>query len=152
MDELPHTSPGSRGPADTTSLQPVHVCAAVIERDGLLLLAQRAVGSHLAGQWEFPGGKVRGGESYQSCIRREIREEMGVDVAEPEHLHSLTHTYPEKTVHLHFLWCSIAAQAQPRALEHERIAWVTPTAAAQLNMAEADRRFLNWLALHCLRP
>ena len=72
----------------------LEVCAAVAFRDGKLLLASRRPGSNLAGKWEFPGGKQRDGESLVDCIRRELLEELGLEITDALELFSLVHRYP----------------------------------------------------------
>lgn len=124
----------------------IHVCAAVIKRDGAFLLALRPEGKHLAAHWEFPGGKVAAGESLEDCIRREIKEELGVVIDHSRHLYSLDHAYPGKTIKLHFMECALDESREPVALEHEAVIWVSPREAMELNLAPADRRFLyHWL-------
>src|SRR5712692_8874159 len=87
------------------------VAAGLVFRDGRLLITQRQAGAHLGGLWEFPGGKREGPESFQACLRRELREELGIEVEVGELVETITHQYPEKTVglncdsrHLAVLW------------------------------------------------
>lgn len=122
---------------------PIDVCAAVIVRDGRVLLATRPDGTHLVGKWEFPGGKVHDGESLTACIRREIREELGLDVLEPVHLRCVTHQYPEKAIRLHFLLCTVRADCEPVCHEGQEARWVTPEELRGLDLAPADRVFLD---------
>ena len=124
----------------------IEVCAAVIQQHGNLLLALRPDGSHLQGHWEFPGGKVHEGETLEACIRREIREELGVGVDGTDFLRTVEHHYPEKSIRLHFLACSIPDEVVPLPLQHETIGWFPPAAAASLNLAPADHIFLDWFA------
>ncbi len=74
----------------------VEVSAALIFRDGKLLIAQRHAKSHLGGLWEFPGGKREAGETFEQCLVREICEELGVDISAGELFEEVSHTYPEK--------------------------------------------------------
>ena len=121
----------------------IGVCAAVIIHDGAFLLGVRPAGKHLAGYWEFPGGKARAGETLEACVKREVKEELGVSVKHVHHLHSLDHHYPEKCVRLHFMECEREAGSQPLALEHDAIRWVTLKEAETMSLAPADRRFLK---------
>lgn len=89
----------------------------------MILLARRMPESHLGGLWEFPGGKKEFGETLEYCLRREVREELGVDISEPLPFHALHYQYPEKVVELNFYTCSII-QGIPQALECAEIAWV----------------------------
>jgi mutator protein MutT len=123
----------------------IDVCAAVIVRGHYFLLAQRPEGKHLAGKWEFPGGKVDPNESLHDCIAREILEELGLDVLNPRLLVSLEHDYPEKRIRLHFLQCAIADDAAPCHHEGQDSAWVNIQELSSQDLAPADRRFVEWL-------
>ena len=97
----------SRRPHDTGL--PIVVAAAVVERDGAFLLTRRLKGTHLAGTWEFPGGKCEPDETPEACLHREIHEELAVDVVVGERLLVTRHTYPERTVELHFFAADVGA-------------------------------------------
>src|SRR5260370_16416516 len=81
------------------------VAAGLVFRDGRLLITQRQAGAHLGGLWEFPGGKREKPESFQAGLRRELREELGVEVEVGELVETITHEYPEKTLRLKFFLC-----------------------------------------------
>ena len=89
------------------------VLAAVVERDGAFLLTRRLSGTHLAGTWEFPGGKCEPGESHEDCLRRELIEELAVTAEIGAEIFTITHAYPEKTVELHFYRCRIHGTPRP---------------------------------------
>ena len=108
---------------DLQEASTIVVAAAIICRKDMILLARRMPESHLGGLWEFPGGKKEFGETLEDCLRREVREELGVDISEPLPFHALHYQYPEKVVELNFYTCSII-QGIPRALECAEIAWV----------------------------
>src|SRR6185369_17353271 len=76
----------------------VEVSAGLVFRDGKLLITRRPAGAHLGGLWEFPGGKRESAETFEECLVRELREELGIEVEVGAMLESLTHVYPEKTV------------------------------------------------------
>ncbi len=119
----------------------IEVAAGLIFRNGQLLITQRRQGDHLEGFWEFPGGKREADETFEACLRRELREELGTDAEPHELLDSITHAYPEKTVHLRFYRCTwIAGEPQPLACG--ALAWVR---AGQLNdyrFPDADAKLL----------
>jgi mutator protein MutT len=121
----------------------VVVLAAVIERDGAFLLTRRLGGTHLAGTWEFPGGKCEAGESHDACLRRELAEELGVDATVGDEIFSITHAYAERTVELHFRRCSIAGD--PKALLGQEMRWVPRAELERLEFPEADRRLIEAL-------
>lgn len=123
----------------------IDVCAAVIVRDGRYLLARRLPDSHLAGCWEFPGGKQREGENRQDCIRRELKEELGLDASPSRALTTICHTYPEKTVRLHFVPCTLTPEAEPVGLDGQQVGWFPLEGLQHLDLAPADRRFVEWL-------
>src|SRR5262245_54637012 len=83
----------------------IDVSAGLVFRDGQLLITRRHADAHLGGLWEFPGGKRESGETFEQCLVRELREELGIEVEVGEVLESVTHAYPEKTVHLKFFRC-----------------------------------------------
>src|SRR6187402_801609 len=93
---------GERSNASGASMNIIQVAAGLVFREGRLLITQRPPGGHLAGLWEFPGGKREADESFEDCLRRELREELGVEVDVGELVESITHEYPGKSVHLQF--------------------------------------------------
>src|SRR5215472_18080299 len=103
----------------------IDVAAALIFRDGKLLIAQRYHDAHLGGLWEFPGGKREPNEAFEPCLVRELQEELGIEVAVGELIESLTHAYSEKTVHLKFFRCCWL-KGEPRPLGCNAFKWVTP--------------------------
>lgn len=103
----------------------IEVAAAVLFRQGRLLITQRLPGSHLPGLWEFPGGKRKPGESIRECLVREIREELNIGVVVGELFETIEYAYPEKTVCLKFFKCRYAG-GDIQALGCQRFAWVTP--------------------------
>jgi mutator protein MutT len=121
----------------------VIVLAAVIERDGRYLVSRRPAGTHLAGLWEFPGGKCDGGESHERCLARELVEELGVGCTVGPELIVIEHTYPERAVRLHFRRCEI--DGEPRPLLGQELRWVTPVELSALELPEADRELVELL-------
>ena len=119
------------------------VIAAVIERDERILVTRRVQGTHLAGYWEFPGGKLEPGESHGQCLVREIQEELDVVAKVGSHLHSTTHAYVERTIELHFYRASITSE--PRAVLGQRVRWVTSRELAALRLPPADDELVEVL-------
>src|ERR1700757_2300293 len=89
------------------------VVAAVIEHDDCFLVTRRQDGVHLAGMWEFPGGKVANGESHAAALRREMIEELDTDVAVGELVLESSHAYPDRIVTLFFYRCDLLGMPRP---------------------------------------
>lgn len=123
---------------------PLDVAAALVFRAGKLLITQRPTDAHLGGLWEFPGGKREAGESFETCVLRELREELGMEVAVGELIESITHDYPDKTVHLKFFRCGWVRN-EPEPLGCRALKWVTPDELASYEFPAADARLLHRL-------
>jgi mutator protein MutT len=123
---------------------PVVVVAAVIERGGRLLVTRRLRGTHLAGQWEFPGGKCEDDESHVECLVRELREELGVAAEPGSEILVTEHAYPDRTVRLHFRRCAIAGE--PRPILNQEMRWVRRDELGALEFPDADRALIALLS------
>ena len=119
----------------------VEVSAALIFRAGKLLITQRHAKSHLGGLWEFPGGKREPGESFEACLVREIREEIGVEISVGELFEEIRHDYPEKSVHLKFFICRLLA-GEPQRLDCAAVKWIAPSELAAHEFPAADAQLL----------
>ena len=131
------------------SLRPVQpfvieVAAGLVFRHGQLLITQRHAAAHLGGLWEFPGGKREPGESFEQCLARELREELGVEVAVGELFETVTYAYPEKTVHLQFHLCSLH-RGEPEPIGCAAVRWVKQSELADYAFPAADARLLEKL-------
>jgi mutator protein MutT len=130
-----------------TGRRPEHsidVAAGLVFRRGKLLITQRRLDDHLAGLWEFPGGKVEPNESFQTCLTRELREELGIEIHVHEEIEDITHAYPEKTVRLKFFRCAwVSGQAQP--IHCKALAWITREELGTFEFPAADARLLHIL-------
>ena len=120
------------------------VAAALVFRDGKLLITQRHAGAHLGGLWEFPGGKRESNETFEDCLVRELREELGMEVVVGQLVESLTHEYPEKTVHLRFFRCRWKAH-EPQPLGCSAFKWITALELDDYAFPAADVRLLEML-------
>jgi mutator protein MutT len=98
----------------------------------------------MGGLWEFPGGKIEPNETFESCLTRELREELGIEVVVGRLFQSLTHSYPEKTVHLRFFTCRWLRH-EPQALDCAAFAWVTAEELSRYTFPAADRALLGSL-------
>jgi 8-oxo-dGTP diphosphatase len=124
-------------------MTPIVVVAAVIERGDAFLLTLRPDGTHLAGHWEFPGGKVHASETHAEALRREIFEELDAVANVGELVHTVTHAYPEKTVQLFFYRCELMGEAKPMMGQEMR--WVSRDELTSLPFPEADRDLISHL-------
>ena len=125
-------------------MKAIEVAAGLVFRGGKLLITQRPTGGHLAGLWEFPGGKREAGESFEDCLRRELREELGIEVEVGANIESLTHDYPEKSVHLRFFACTWLRH-EPQPLGCSALVWIRRNELAAYEFPAADARLLSRL-------
>lgn len=123
----------------------IEVAAGIIYRDGRILISRRTNGSHLAGFWEFPGGKRLAGESWRDCLKREIKEELGIEVAVRPHDWKTAYTYSDRTVHIRFHRCSIL-HGIPREREGQKIRWARPEELKRFRFPPANHTILVALA------
>ena len=123
----------------------VRVVAAVIYDDHRrVLVTQRPRGKALAGQWEFPGGKIEDGESGAEALRRELREELGVQVTSARQLFELAHEYAERHVLLS-VWMVDQIAGVPAGLEGQRLRWESPSGLRAMPLLRADLPIVEWL-------
>lgn len=130
--------------SNTPSLPTIDVSAGLVFRDGKLLITQRHANAHLGGLWEFPGGKREPGETFEECLVRELREELGIEVIVGELIETVEHEYPEKRVLLKFFRCTWQAN-EPQALGCPAFAWVTREQLAAYEFPAADAHLLERL-------
>ena len=128
----------------TSGLSRIVVAAAVIKRAGAYLVTRRPGGVHLEGYWEFPGGKCEPGEDHETCLRREIEEELGVDVRVGRQIFEVAHEYAERAVELHFFDCELLGE--PVARLGQEMRWVAPGNLATLEFPPADAELIKLLA------
>ena len=122
----------------------IEVAAGLVFRDGQLLITQRRPQDHLGGLWEFPGGKREAAETFEECLRRELQEELGVEVEVGALLDEISHTYPEKSVHLKFYRCTLLS-GEPQPLDCHAVAWVTQAQLRDYEFPAADVQLLAML-------
>lgn len=122
------------------------VAGAIADADGRVLIAQRPRGRHMAGRWEFPGGKLAAGEDPLLGLKRELAEELGVEVREARRLIRLRHQYSDRHVLLD-VWQVTAYDGEARALDAQALAWVRPDELPKHDLLEADRAIVTALRL-----
>ena len=120
----------------------IKVTCALIVKDNKILATRRSHSMHLAGKWEFPGGKIEEGETAEACIVREIQEELGITVRPEKQLKSVEHHYCEKSIRLIPFRCVIVKGAISLA-EHDQFLWIKNEALLSLDWAEADRKLIE---------
>lgn len=125
------------------TLQTILVAAAVIERDGRYLITRRQPGVHLAGHWEFPGGKCEPDETLDTCLCRELREELNVGVTVGDVMLTTTHDYPERRVELHFVRCALEGEPAPQLGQEMR--WTPREELNALEFPAADVELIRIL-------
>ncbi len=103
----------------------ITVTAAIIRKDGRLLIAQRPPGGRHPGEWEFPGGKLEPGETAEECVKRELLEELGIEVRAGARLATVAHSYPDLNIKLVALECVIVG-GSPADIECSAHRWVLP--------------------------
>ena len=119
------------------------VVAAVIERDDRFLVTRRQDGVHLAGYWEFPGGKVTEGESHTAALRREIAEELDADVAVGDLVLETRHAYAERAVTLFFYRCDLIGE--PKPMLGQSMEWMARGELSALLFPPADAELIRML-------
>lgn len=122
----------------------IAVVAAVFEERGAFLVTRRPDHTHLAGLWEFPGGKIEQDETHVEALRREIREELDVDVEVGELIFHTAHDYGDRQVALYFYRCRLAGE--PRPMLGQEMQWVPRRQLMSLGFPPADRDLVRRLA------
>ena len=120
----------------------IEVVGGIIRREGKFLLGRRPLGKSQGGKWEFIGGKVESGETPEQALTRECMEEIALPIINTKIRTSVTHAYPDRTIHLTLIDCEPAPAAEPKALEHDALGWFTAADALKLDFCPADIELL----------
>jgi len=126
----------------------IDVAAGLLFRAGKLLITQRRPDDHLGLLWEFPGGKVEPNETFEHCLIRELREELGIEIAVGKQIEEITHAYPEKTVRLRFFHCNLVS-GEPQPIHCHALAWVTRETLPTYEFPAADAKLIQRLQTAC---
>lgn len=113
------------------------VTAAIIIKDDLILIAQRGKDESLAGKWEFPGGKIESGETPQECLKREIKEELNIEIQVGEFLGESIYTYPNGQIKLMGYFATIV-NGNFELSVHDEVKWVSIDEIDNFDFAPAD--------------
>jgi 8-oxo-dGTP diphosphatase len=130
----------------------IHVVAgALFDAQGRVLIAQRPPGKHMAGGWEFPGGKVEPGEQPRAALVRELHEELAVEVHDAAPLIAYEHQYPHRRILLD-LWVVTRYTGEPQPLDAPALQWAAIDDLARIGLLEADRPMIGALRDYSSRP
>ena len=122
----------------------IRVVCGIIFKDDKILLTRRKKGKSLEGYWEFPGGKVEKGETDATALKRELKEELGLEVSEPNYFSENKHDYITFSIHLVAYKCE-AFDDPKKLVDHDKFEWVMVNELGNFNLAEADRPLLKEL-------
>jgi (d)CTP diphosphatase len=133
-------------------MKTLDVVAAILERDGKILLAQRPAHADQPGMWEFAGGKVEPGENQPQALRRELHEELGIEAVVGQYVASHQREVSGRIIHLH-AWHVPDYQGELHAHEHQQLVWCLPEEALTYPLAPADIPLLQaFILLRDARP
>jgi len=126
----------------------IHVTAGMIYKGGSILIARRPQGYHLAGLWEFPGGKQEPDETLEECLEREILEELDIEVKAKRLFMTVVHEYEKKIVSLHVFEC-ILLGGDPKGLDGQEFKWVRPSELRGYEFPPPDQEVIELLVSNC---
>ena len=130
-----------------TPVPPVHKqigVAVITDRQGRILIDRRKNEGEMAGLWEFPGGKIEPGETVRECVKREIKEELDIEIVVGDRLTTITYAYKTFNVTLYVHECQHVG-GEPRPLECQEIHWVEPANMNQYKFPQANTQIINLL-------
>jgi 8-oxo-dGTP diphosphatase len=119
----------------------IDVVAAILRRQGQILITQRLDNVHLARLWEFPGGKVEACESFEGALVREIREELGIKIRVDDEFFTIDHDYPTRSVCLHFFNCTVL-EGEAKPIEVADLRWINPQDLDKYQFPPADAELI----------
>ena len=123
-------------------IEMIQVVAAIIERDGRVLICRRPRGKVFAGKWEFPGGKMRPSETPQRALERELREELGVAARAGDVIQTVRYPYAEMSAPVRVWFLRATLEGWPRNLAFERVVWARREELPRYDFLSADRRVI----------
>ena len=139
---------GTVNPQVSAIVQQIHVAAGVlVNPEGEILIAQRQPGTHMAGAWEFPGGKIAAAETPLQGLVRELDEELGIQVRYARYLTRFQHVYPERVVQL-YIWKVLVWEGAVHSREGQPLRWIRPEELGQAGLLPADQQIIDVLQEH----
>jgi len=133
-------------PAFSMARPVIKVVAAVIERNGQILVGQRRKSDSHGLKWEFPGGKVERGEAPAAALARELEEELGIQARVGREIVRYSHEYPKKATILLIFFSVTEFSGEPQSLAFERIVWEAPAKLPEYDFLDGDVDFVKRLA------
>ena len=127
------------------------VTAAIIEKNGKILIAQRKLGSSLGGKWEFPGGKIESEETPEQCLRRELKEELGIEAIIGPFFCASTFEYKHMSIEL-LVYRAVHVSGEIVEYDHESIKWVSRDELIYYDFVNADRPVVDKLMSSQVSP
>lgn len=121
---------------------PIEVVCGIIFNNGQVLIARKAPNKSMAGKWEFPGGKVEEGENPEQALKRELREELGMEVSVNHFISDNLHQYENFTIRLLAYKCDFISGSF-LLTDHDRVEWIQPLQLSLYDLAEADKPFIS---------
>ncbi|HEY9771769.1 MAG TPA: 8-oxo-dGTP diphosphatase MutT [Coleofasciculaceae cyanobacterium] len=132
-------------PSTSSSIVHKKIGVAVINnQQGKILIDRRKSEGEMGGLWEFPGGKIEAGETIEECIKREIKEELDIEISVGERLTTITHAYKTFNVTIYVHDCQHVS-GEPQPLESEEIHWVEPAQMDRYQFPQANTQIVNLL-------
>ena len=122
----------------------VHVALGLVERNGRYLICQRPLDKFLGGYWEFPGGKCEPTESWETCLRRELHEELGISLRGVRRIGRMRYGYG--TLVIDFMILRTTLVGSPKSLEGQRLRWVFPRQLRRYRFPPANRTLIARLS------
>ena len=120
------------------------VCGAIIRKDGKILVAQRKFGDTFGGLWEFPGGSIEEGESKEEALRREIAEELGIDINVGKEVFVIENDLPNIKIIIYLFECSIN-KGMPESIDCQDLKWVDMEELNDVKFIPADKKAVEWI-------
>lgn len=124
----------------------IKVACGIIYNNGKIFICKRKPEKSMGGYWEFPGGKVEENESYEGCLKRELMEELGMDVDVKEHFMTVQHDYGSFVIELASFTCELRS-ATYQLIDHDQLEWVSVLNLVNYELAPADVPIANSLCL-----
>lgn len=113
------------------------VVAAILEKEDKVFIARRRPGKHLEGYWEFPGGKIENNETPEECLKRELKEELGIEITVKNYIGKSIYKYPQKTIEL-LCFSAFVKKGRIQLTEHDAYEWININDAFAFKLAHAD--------------